>query len=175
MSAAHLKPRRAPSFSMVKLIGPTGIESNAPLIRPVSAADVNGGRWNMEGYFGLRIERVSTTLLERRLAVGLGSRPDRVRPVGFRWREADCKSAPRASVVRRERFWPIGRPWILDFEMASDFGHSDFHRISDFGFRILCPHVPPPRAVSPSSSSSSSSISRRIWREMRGRIKPYTR
>jgi len=37
-NAAHLNPRRAPSFMMVKLIGPTGIESSKPLRNPVRAA-----------------------------------------------------------------------------------------------------------------------------------------
>ena len=36
MSSAQKKPRRAPSFMMVRLTGPTGIESRRPLIKPVS-------------------------------------------------------------------------------------------------------------------------------------------
>src|SRR5258706_746320 len=47
MSAAHLKPRRAPSFMIVRLIGPTGMESNSPLTKPVSAASKIGGPFSM--------------------------------------------------------------------------------------------------------------------------------
>src|ERR1051325_11546552 len=38
MSAAQRNPRLAPSFMMVRLTGPTGIESNSPLSNPVKTA-----------------------------------------------------------------------------------------------------------------------------------------
>src|SRR5208282_4426888 len=38
MSAAQTKPRRAPSLIIVKFTGPTGMDSNKPLTKPVSAA-----------------------------------------------------------------------------------------------------------------------------------------
>src|SRR5437867_421759 len=39
---AALKPQRAPSFMMVRLMGPTGTERMKPLMNPVSAATKNG-------------------------------------------------------------------------------------------------------------------------------------
>src|SRR6266481_2314333 len=47
MRPAHLKPRRAPSFMMVRLTGPTGMERRSPLMNPVNAAKTIGGRLNM--------------------------------------------------------------------------------------------------------------------------------
>src|ERR1051325_893124 len=49
MSEAQRKPRRAPSFMMVRLIGPTGIERSSPLINPVRAASKLGCRSNIVG------------------------------------------------------------------------------------------------------------------------------
>src|SRR5438876_12193430 len=43
MSAAHLKPRRAPSFRMLRLMGPTGMEMSSPLMKPVPMATAVGG------------------------------------------------------------------------------------------------------------------------------------
>src|SRR5262245_6801837 len=47
--AAHLKPRRAPSFMMVRLIGPTGMDSSKPLIKPVRPATRMGGSSSIIG------------------------------------------------------------------------------------------------------------------------------
>src|SRR5688572_20477164 len=47
IKAAHLNPRRAPSFRMVRLTGPTGMHSNTPLMKPVNPARTMGGRSNM--------------------------------------------------------------------------------------------------------------------------------
>jgi len=55
ISAAHLNPRCAPSFRIVRLIGPTGIESNRPLIRPVMPATRIGGSSSMNGQPGILI------------------------------------------------------------------------------------------------------------------------
>src|ERR1051326_7870371 len=44
MSAAHLKPRRAPSLRMLRLMGPTGMEMSSPLMKPVPMATAVGGR-----------------------------------------------------------------------------------------------------------------------------------
>ncbi len=38
MSTAQAKPRRAPSLMIVRLTGPTGMDSSNPLTKPVSAA-----------------------------------------------------------------------------------------------------------------------------------------
>jgi len=50
--AAHLNPRRAPSFRIVRLIGPMGIESSSPLMIPVSPATKIGGSECMRGQPG---------------------------------------------------------------------------------------------------------------------------
>src|ERR1041385_2665539 len=44
MRAAHLKPRLAPSFRMLRLMGPTGMEMSSPLMKPVPMATAVGGR-----------------------------------------------------------------------------------------------------------------------------------
>src|ERR1035438_6579509 len=56
MSTAHLNPRCAPPLMMVRLTGPTGMESSRPLKKPVRAEskmDCSSGMW-----FSMRCVRV---------------------------------------------------------------------------------------------------------------------
>src|SRR4051812_36163090 len=52
---AQKNPRRAPSFMMVRLTGPTGIERIKPLIKPVSAASRIGGNSGMRAHSGVTV------------------------------------------------------------------------------------------------------------------------
>src|ERR1035438_5580435 len=55
ISAAHLNPRCAPSFRIVRLIGPIGMESRRPKVRPVKPATRIGGSSSMNGQPGILI------------------------------------------------------------------------------------------------------------------------
>src|SRR5438046_7644764 len=59
---AQKNPRRAPSFMIVRLIGPTGTDSSKPLTQPVKPARTMGGSSAMRGSIRRRLLAVFVLL-----------------------------------------------------------------------------------------------------------------